>query len=329
MLPKNCKQQAFLQGIWVSDPWPCWGEILEAKQPEEQHGLRPGRRLEEHLLTANLLLDKAAAAGITMWIVSLDLSKAFIWPRTLANIVGNSTRTRGSRTLSVVVGECIWWTTRRGHNRWCATRLCFKPTTFQRSSRMGCEAQHFDLGDALGNLVDLRFADDILLFANFGPEVSQILDKFGKAVGKVGLRLNDDKTVILTNEAQPPNTLVTKDGLILKVLEWNQGQKWLGCIWTACGSMMQHMNLAYHMEQGTKTMHANRWILQDTTTSIYTRLKYFNAAKNDWIMYIGFAYHLSGRGPRPTPWAQPPPSPSLRSTGLDLASSPAMPEPPG
>ena len=40
-------------------------EILEAKQPEEQHGFRPGRRLEEHLLTANLPLDKAAAAGIS------------------------------------------------------------------------------------------------------------------------------------------------------------------------------------------------------------------------------------------------------------------------
>ena len=52
-------------------------KIVEARQPEEQHGFRPGRRLEEHLLTANLLLDKAAAAGITVWIVSLDLSKAF------------------------------------------------------------------------------------------------------------------------------------------------------------------------------------------------------------------------------------------------------------
>ena len=103
-------------------------------------------------------------------------------------------------------------------------------------------------------MVDLRFADDILLFANSGPEVAQILDKFVKAVGKVGLRLNVDKTVILTNEAQPPNTLVTKDGLTLKVLERNQGQKWLGCVWTACGSMMQHMDLAYHMEQGTKTI---------------------------------------------------------------------------
>jgi len=106
--------------------------------------------------------------------------------------------------------------------------------------------------------VDLRFADDILLFANSGPEMAQILDKFVKAVGKVGLRLNIGKTGILTNEAQPPNTFVTKDGLILKVLARNQGQKWLGYILTACGSMMQHMDRAYQVEQGMKIMHANR-----------------------------------------------------------------------
>ena len=75
--------------------------ILEAKQPEERHSFRPGRRLEEYLLTANLLLDKAAAAF-------------------------------------------------------------------------------------------------------------EILDEFVKAVGKIGLRLNVDNAVMLTNEAQPPNTFVTK-----------------------------------------------------------------------------------------------------------------------
>ena len=52
-------------------------QILEAGQPEEQHGFRRGRRLEEHLVTANLVLDKADAVGIPVWIISLDLSKAF------------------------------------------------------------------------------------------------------------------------------------------------------------------------------------------------------------------------------------------------------------
>ena len=39
--------------------------------------------MDEHLLTANPLLDKAAAAGLTVWVVGLDLSKPFDrvhWP---------------------------------------------------------------------------------------------------------------------------------------------------------------------------------------------------------------------------------------------------------
>ena len=59
------------------------------------------------------------------------------------------------------------------------------------------------------------------------------------------------------------------------------------CILTACGSMMQHLDLAYHIEQGTKPMHANRWILQDKTTSIYTRLKYFNACVSAVVCFGG------------------------------------------
>ena len=39
---------------------PC----LDSHQPEEQHGFRAGRRLEQHLLTANFFLDKILAANI-------------------------------------------------------------------------------------------------------------------------------------------------------------------------------------------------------------------------------------------------------------------------
>ena len=51
--------------------------LLDAAQPEEQHGFRAHRRIEEHLLNANLLIDKTLASGIPIWIISLDLSKAF------------------------------------------------------------------------------------------------------------------------------------------------------------------------------------------------------------------------------------------------------------
>ena len=51
--------------------------VFEANQHEEQHGFRGGRRLEEHLVSANLVIDKLFAVGKPVWIVSLDLSKAF------------------------------------------------------------------------------------------------------------------------------------------------------------------------------------------------------------------------------------------------------------
>ena len=50
--------------------------LLAAGQPEEQHGFRQNRRLEEHLLTTNII-DTSRAVGLPIWVLSLDLSKAF------------------------------------------------------------------------------------------------------------------------------------------------------------------------------------------------------------------------------------------------------------
>jgi len=93
--------------------------------------------------------------------------------------------------------------------------------------------------------------DDILVFANSGLEVAQIFDRFVNAVGEVGLRLNVDNTVILTNEAQQPSTRVTVDCFILKIGPESPA-KWLGSVQTACGNMMQQLlshttwNIAHH-----------------------------------------------------------------------------------
>ena len=45
--------------------------ILEAGQPEEQHGFRQNRRLEEHLLTTNMIIDTSRAVGLPIWVQSL------------------------------------------------------------------------------------------------------------------------------------------------------------------------------------------------------------------------------------------------------------------
>lgn len=48
----------------------------------------------------------------------------------------------------------------------------------------------FHLGGIFGNLVDLRFADDMLLFASSGPELVQFvfqIYRFVKTFGQAGL----------------------------------------------------------------------------------------------------------------------------------------------
>ena len=90
-------------------------------------------------------------------------------------------------------------------------------------------------------------------------------DKSVTGVGQAGfrwlsvVRLNVAKMVILTSEAQPPNTLLTRDGPILKVVERNQWSMVNAC--TPQGEPIL----------GTGGEKKNK----------------------NWIMYIGFACDLS------------------------------------
>ena len=49
--------------------------LLETLQPEEQHGFRKQRRLDEPWLSATLLLDKVLDKRIPVWVVRLDQQK--------------------------------------------------------------------------------------------------------------------------------------------------------------------------------------------------------------------------------------------------------------
>ena len=134
----------------------------------------------------------------------------------------------------------------------------------------------FDLGDGQPALLDLRFADDILLFAKSYAETVSLLHDLVNALSQVGLILNANKTVVLTNEAQPPQHLQLPSGEGIAILEHNSRQKWLGCILTAQSSKLHHVDGKHHLQQASRAFFANRWILTDHQVSIATMLKYFD-----------------------------------------------------
>lgn len=66
-----------------------------------------------------------------------------------------------------------------------------------------------------------------LIFAQSRVEARDCLDVLVKQLDRVGLVLNPEKTVVVTNEAQPPQTVKTTAGVILGVLPRDGGQRWL------------------------------------------------------------------------------------------------------
>ena len=157
-------------------------EPLEHAQPEEQHGFRTKRRIEEHLLSANMVIDKTLLANKPLWILSLDLSKAFdrvdwdalwsglrlhgvsvhlIW---LLQLMYSNQTGQISGHSDVSREFCI----RAGVRQGCvlSPRLfCSVLQLAMEDWRCDVSNNGLDLGNRGPPLLDLRFADDILLFA--------------------------------------------------------------------------------------------------------------------------------------------------------------------
>ena len=137
------------------------------------------------------------------------------------------------------------------------------------------------------HLIDLRFADDILLFARSAMEAGKLLDSLVAELSEVGLLLNADKTVVLTSQSQPPSTLTTDHGITLRVLPGNVAQKWLGCMLTSYGSEQNFLDLQFHLQQAAKAYHANKWILEDRRVPISQRLRYFDSVVSSVACFAG------------------------------------------
>ena len=265
---------------------------LESEQPEEQHGFRANRRLEEHLLTATLVIEKTLAANCPLWIVSLDLSKAFdrvSWPALWKALhhFGESdhliwTLHRLYRDQEGQVlgdwGKSQAFPIKAGVRQGCVLSPVLFAAVLEwamRSWRARVANLGFDFGDGMKPLIDLRFADGILLFAKTPDEAKLLLDALVDELAKVGLILNAAKTVVMTTQAQPPRHILTRTGAAIQVLPRDAAHKWLGCMLAVGGSGTHHLDVDYHLAAANKAFFANRAMLCDRNVSLTARLGFF------------------------------------------------------
>ena len=149
--------------------------------------------------------------------------------------------------------------------------------------RARVEHRGVDMNDGPPRLLDLRFADDLLLFASTSTDASYFLDEICAALRAVGLVLNVTKTKVLTSEAQAPHQLVTPQGLVVDVVSRDQAHRWLGCMLSTQQSHTR--DVEFHIQAACRAFYANIRILCDKTVSLQHRLRYFDAVVSPVACY--------------------------------------------
>ena len=163
---------------------------LEAGQPEEQHGFRTQKRIEEHLLTTNLVLDKPlhlmCQRGLSVWICrrrqtgklgkpSANMEYRIICCGFLLRIYHGQ---KGRIEHNNADGDLFH--IRGGVRQGCVLSPRLLPPVFEAAlgrwrRRVGTAGVDFQ--DGMRTLLDLRFADDHLLFAKTFQETKFLLDE--------------------------------------------------------------------------------------------------------------------------------------------------------
>ena len=128
-------------------------------------------------------------------------------------------------------------------------------------------------------LLDLRFADDLLLFAALKEQLISMLEELIGALQEVGLVLNASKTFVLTTEAQPPTSLRLQNGAAVSVLPRDCGHKWLalGCFPTTQNVQGPTLDVEHRLQSAARAWFVHRWMLCDKNIPLGLRLKFFNA----------------------------------------------------
>ena len=136
-----------------------------------------------------------------------------------------------TKNVSAMIGTSMWiefcqihGQDSRSSHYW--TKTLPKEKRGQRCDSQGCLSDHDR--DCLTNL---RFADDVMLFATSKEQLRKMVHEFKKATEKVGLRIHPDKTKILSNQStinSNTNRHIEVGEISIEILTRNESVKYLG-----------------------------------------------------------------------------------------------------
>ena len=134
---------------------------------------------------------------------------------------------------------------------------------------------------------NLRFADDVLLFANTLPQIQTMIADLQEVSKASGLLLHPDKTKILANAThktgRPRRTHVDIYGMKVEVLDLTESTKYLGRL---IGFERPHDDeLENRIRQAWKTFMSNKHELTGKRYTLRNRLRLFDGVVTPSMLY--------------------------------------------
>lgn len=199
---------------------------LDNYQTPHQAGFRHNYSTEDHLFTTTILHARSQERQIALWMSAVGFKKAFdtsnhnqLWQalrnqqvppqyiRLLQSVCSNQAATVKTDKLSrqfhiqrgVKQGDPPG--VKQGDPPSSLLFNAIPEDVFKTLKQRWLACQH---GILLGHtnvtrLTNLRFADDVLLFATTLPQLTKMLNDLHGVAGRCGLELHPDKTVIMSN----------------------------------------------------------------------------------------------------------------------------------
>lgn len=207
---------------------------IEKNQPAEQAGFRQGYSTIDHIHTLDQIIEKHVEYQQKLYIAYIDYAKAFdsishksIWDAleqqnlqsTYINIIKDIYRKSTSRVKLDRQGP--EFNIRRGVKQGDPLSPKIFIAVLQNIMKdLRWDKKGINIDG--NNLSNLRFADDIVLFAKSSKQLQEMLIELNVASENIGLQLNTSKTKIATNS--------TKDTIIINqtTIEYVESYKYLG-----------------------------------------------------------------------------------------------------
>ena len=135
-------------------------------------------------------------------------------------------------------------------------------------------------------LTNLRFADDVMLFATSKEQLRKMMYEFKKATEKVGLRIHPDKTKILSNQSTiNSNTKrhIEVGEMSIEILTRNESVKYLGQ--RISFHQQETLEIKSRIRAAWATFHKYRQELTSKNYMLKHRLRLFDATVSPTLCY--------------------------------------------